>query len=94
MSEQLYDFKIVPQQERYYNSDSNWGVYTFTTTDDIPNFYSCCDDLFNENSQIPAGALFFKSDVPYPDILILSLVLYKVRDFLLGPTEFFDLHVF
>ena len=56
MSEQLYDFKIVPQQERYYNSDSNWGVYTFTTTDDIPSFYSCCDDLFNENSQILKGS--------------------------------------
>ena len=39
MAEKTFKFKIVPQQERFYNENSNWGVYTFTTTsDDIPYF--------------------------------------------------------
>lgn len=47
MTEKTFKFKIVPQQERFYNENSNWGVYTFTTTsDDIPYFYDCYDDPF------------------------------------------------
>lgn len=34
--ETSYKFKIVPQYEKYYSDDTNWGCYTFTTKDDIP----------------------------------------------------------
>jgi exodeoxyribonuclease V alpha subunit len=33
---QIYKFKIIPIDERFYNEDSSWGVFNFTTTDDIP----------------------------------------------------------
>ncbi len=50
-------FKIIPQCERYYSEDSNWGVYTFHTKDKIPEFLKIVYDnnLFsnysNEQSQ-------------------------------------------
>lgn len=31
-------FKCVPVRERYYNSDSSYGVFVFHTKDDIPQF--------------------------------------------------------
>lgn len=37
-------FKIVPQHERYYND--NFGVYVFTTTDNIPYFNEVYRDPF------------------------------------------------
>jgi exodeoxyribonuclease V alpha subunit len=45
---QIYEFKIIPIFERYYNDETNWGVYNFTTTDDIPQ---CKDynDPFQES---------------------------------------------
>lgn len=49
MADKILEFKIVPQQERYYNEDSNWGVYSFTTDDEIPEFYECYDDPFGDN---------------------------------------------
>lgn len=49
MADKILEFKIVPQQERYYNEDSNWGVYSFTTDDEIPEFYDCYDDPFGDN---------------------------------------------
>lgn len=33
---QIYKFKITVIDERFYNEDSSWGVFNFTTTDDIP----------------------------------------------------------
>ena len=48
LNETVYNFKLIPQQERYYNEDSNWGVYTFTTRDDIPEFYDCCNNPFDD----------------------------------------------
>jgi exodeoxyribonuclease V alpha subunit len=45
--ENVYKFKIIPQHERYYNQDANWGVYTFITSDDIPEY-----DIFKD----PFGA--------------------------------------
>lgn len=33
---QIYKFKIVPIDERFYNEDSSWGVFNFMTNDDIP----------------------------------------------------------
>lgn len=32
------EFKMIPQQERYYNEDSAYGVYTFITKYDIPEY--------------------------------------------------------
>lgn len=53
MAEKIYKFKIVPQQERFYNENSNWGVYTFiTTSDDIPYFYDCYDDPFGDKPRL------------------------------------------
>ena len=50
MAEQIYKFKIIPQQERFYNDESNWGVYNFTTEDEIPEYYDCYDnDGFNDS---------------------------------------------
>lgn len=34
--EQVYKFKMIAQTERYYDENSNWGVYVFTTKDKIP----------------------------------------------------------
>ena len=48
MKGQILDFKIIPQYEKYYNESSNWGCYTFTTKDDIPEF-EIYKDMFNEN---------------------------------------------
>ncbi len=48
---ELYEFEIIPQIERYYNDDSNWGVYTFTTNDDIPNYTPCAPDFFSDTEE-------------------------------------------
>lgn len=34
----MLSFKIVPESERYYSEETNWGVYTFSTTDNIPEY--------------------------------------------------------
>lgn len=56
MDNTIYKFKIVPQQERYYNEDSNWGVYSFTTNDNIPKFYECYDDPFADELKPTKGS--------------------------------------
>ena len=57
MTEKTFKFKIVPQQERFYNENSNWGVYTFTTTsNDIPYFYDCYDDPFGDDPKQLKGS--------------------------------------
>lgn len=33
---QIYKFKMIPIHERFYNEDTSWGVFNFTTNDDIP----------------------------------------------------------
>lgn len=33
---QIYKFKITVIDERFYNEDSSWGVFNFTTNDNIP----------------------------------------------------------
>lgn len=42
-----YEFNITPTHERYYNEDSNWGVYTFDTRDNIPHTSNNYLDLFS-----------------------------------------------
>ena len=42
---QIYKFKIVPIHEKFYNEDSSWGVFNFTTNDDIPELKMYKDPL-------------------------------------------------
>lgn len=35
---------MIPQAERFYNPDSQWGVYWFTTNDMIPYYSDCFDE--------------------------------------------------
>ena len=35
---EILEFKITPVLEKYYNEDTSWGVFNFTTKDDIPQF--------------------------------------------------------
>ena len=46
----VYEFKMIPQQERFYNPDSSYGVYYFTTDDDIPNCQECYDDQWRKKN--------------------------------------------
>ena len=34
---EVFNFKAVPTDTRYYNGESNWGVYVFNTEDNIPH---------------------------------------------------------
>ena len=48
---EVLEFKIVPVHERYYNEDTSWGVFNFTTKDDIPEYTEYTEphqDLFSE----------------------------------------------
>lgn len=45
----IVEFTAIPEQQRYYNEDSHWGVYVFSTSDDIPEFY-VGQDQFDENA--------------------------------------------
>lgn len=38
--DRILEFIIIPEQQRYYNDNSHWGVYVFSTPDDIPEFYT------------------------------------------------------
>lgn len=46
---------MIPQSERYYNEDSTYGVYFFSTKDDIPELKEFDEDPFNQNSSIGKG---------------------------------------
>lgn len=56
MANDTLKFSLVPQQERYYNEDSNWGVYSFTTDDEIPEYYECYNDPFSSCSILQKGS--------------------------------------
>lgn len=56
MSEEILEFEIIPQMERYYNDDSCYGVYTFTTKCDIPECYMCKSDPFDDDSEEIRGS--------------------------------------
>ena len=55
IAEQYYEFNIIPQSERYYNEDSTYGVYFFSTKDDIPELKEFNEDPFNQNSSVGKG---------------------------------------
>lgn len=51
-------FKIQPTAERFYNTNSNWGVYVFQTHDDIPHYEEGYDfDPFDTNPYSHANAV-------------------------------------
>lgn len=44
---QIYNFKMIPVDERFYNEDSSWGVFNFETKDDIPELRMYKDPFDN-----------------------------------------------
>ena len=49
MADELFKFTIIPEQQRFYNSNSHWGVYVFSTDDDIPQCYT--QTVIDENDK-------------------------------------------
>lgn len=45
---QIYKFKMIPIDERFYNEDSSWGVFNFETKDNIPEL-RMYKDPFDDN---------------------------------------------
>jgi exodeoxyribonuclease V alpha subunit len=52
----IIKFKLIPQFEKYYSEDTNWGCYTFTTKDDIPK-YDLIKNPFIEDEGIKSSIL-------------------------------------
>lgn len=46
---QVYEFKMIPIDERFYSEDSSWGVFNFETKDDIPEL-RVYKDPFDDNA--------------------------------------------
>lgn len=44
-SSDVIEFKMTPVLERYYNEDTGWGVFNFTTYDNIPEYIEYIDPL-------------------------------------------------
>lgn len=61
----IYEFKIIPQHERYYNEDSNWGVYTFITQEEIPEFEIFKDPFNDSNVELKFSSLAGKMQQLY-----------------------------
>jgi hypothetical protein len=54
---ETFQFTIIPQNERYYNDDSSWWIYTFTTQDDIPELIDFhFNDIFGDERRIEKGS--------------------------------------
>lgn len=47
----MLSFKIVPESERYYSDDTNWGVYTFSTGDNIPEYSEATTNPFGNDEK-------------------------------------------
>ena len=45
---QVYEFKATPTLEKYYNEETSWGVYNFSTEDDIPYYLEYKDPFLIE----------------------------------------------
>lgn len=62
--DEILEFKASVVFERYYNPDTMWGVYNFSTTDDIPYYVSNNNTLidpFNNQKDNPAEEKKFSS---------------------------------
>jgi len=45
------EFTAVIEQQRFYNENSHWGVFVFSTEDEIPETYECGCDPFDDNAK-------------------------------------------
>ena len=45
------EFTAMIEQQRFYNENSHWGVFVFSTDDEIPEFYEGGFDPFDDNSK-------------------------------------------
>lgn len=48
MADNIYKFKIIPINERYYNEETNYGVFVFKTQDNIP-YGENYEDIFSDD---------------------------------------------
>lgn len=62
---ELLKFRIVPIRERYYNEDTAWGVFEFTTSDDIPKYQTCDNPFVGSNSKQKLSTLCGKMQKLY-----------------------------
>lgn len=49
---EVIEFKMKPVLERYYNEDTSWGVFNFTTHDDIPEYNEYRDPLSDDFNDV------------------------------------------
>ena len=49
---EVIKFKMKPVLERYYNEDTSWGVFNFTTHDDIPEYNEYRDPLSDDFNDV------------------------------------------
>lgn len=73
-------FRIVPVRERYYNEDTSWGVFEFTTYDDIPK-YQTLNDVFNNNEKYKSSTLAGKMQKLYlgADYEVTAILQYNEK---------------
>ena len=55
--EQEIEFNCIIQNQRYYSNDTSFGVFVFTTKDDIPEYNEVKEDLFDEQDNIKKSVL-------------------------------------
>lgn len=61
----VLEFTVVPVHERYYNEDSSWGIFNFTTKDDIPHYSDYFDPLSDRKTSQKMSALVGKMQKLY-----------------------------
>lgn len=49
---EVIEFRMKPVLERYYNEDTSWGVFNFTTHDDIPEYNEYRDPLSDDFNDV------------------------------------------
>lgn len=49
---EVIEFRMKPVLERYYNEDTSWGVFNFTTCDDIPEYNEYRDPLSDDFNDV------------------------------------------
>lgn len=47
---EVIEFKMIPVLEKYYNDETAWGVFNFTTRDSIPEYVEYKDPFNNNDS--------------------------------------------
>ena len=58
--DEIYEFSAVITYEKWYSEDSTWGVFGFSTTDDIPKYTQQTNtyDPFGNNTQADSKLKF------------------------------------